>query len=49
MPRQLLTVDDGGHEFDMAGEIPPESAIITAVVGFFVRTLMEHQPLPPGS
>src|SRR5271156_5400905 len=49
VPRELLTVRDGGHEFDTVGQIPSEAAIITAVVDFFVRTLVEHQPLPPGS
>jgi acetyl esterase/lipase len=46
VPRQLVTVSDGGHEFDTVGEVPPESAIITTVVDFFVRTLM---PLPRGA
>jgi acetyl esterase/lipase len=49
VPRELLTVYEGGHEFDTVGEIPSESAILAAVVDFFVRTLVEHQPLPPGS
>jgi hypothetical protein len=39
----LLTVSDGGHEFDTVGEVPSEPAVIAAVVDFFARTLMEHQ------
>jgi len=46
VPHELVTVFDGGHEFDTVGEFPPESALITGVVDFFVRTLMEHEPLP---
>ena len=41
--RQLLTVFDGGHEFDTAGEVPSESQVVNAVVNFFVRTLMQHR------
>jgi acetyl esterase/lipase len=43
VPRQLLTVFDGGHEFDTAGQVPSESQVVSAVVDFFVRTLMEHK------
>jgi dipeptidyl aminopeptidase/acylaminoacyl peptidase len=43
VPHQLLTVFDGGHEFDTVGEIPSESQVVAAVVDFFVRTLMEHK------
>ena len=49
VPRQLVTVFDGGHEFDTVGEVPSESAVVTTVVDFFVRTLMEHEPLPQGA
>jgi acetyl esterase/lipase len=49
VPHQLLTVTDGGHEFDTVGELPSEPAIIADVVGFFVRTLMEHQPPAQGA
>jgi acetyl esterase/lipase len=49
VPRQLLTVYDGGHEFDTVGEVPSESQVVEAVVDFFVRTVMEHKaPLPVG-
>ena len=48
VPRELLTVHDGGHEFDTVGEVPSESRVVAAVVGFFVRTLMEHKPPAPG-
>jgi acetyl esterase/lipase len=44
VPHELLTVHDGGHEFDTVSEIPPESGVINAVVDFFVRTLVEHKP-----
>jgi acetyl esterase/lipase len=43
VPRQLLTVFDGGHEFDTVGQVPSESQVVGAVVDFFVRTLMEHK------
>jgi acetyl esterase/lipase len=43
VPHELLTVHDGGHEFNTVGEIPSESQVVGAVVGFFVRTLMEHK------
>lgn len=49
VPRELLTVSDGGHTFDTAGEVPSEQAVIAAVVGFFVRTLVQHQPLAQGA
>jgi acetyl esterase/lipase len=45
VPRQLLTVVGGGHEFDTAGEVPPETAVSAAVVDFFVRTLVQPKPL----
>ena len=49
VPRQLLTVYDGGHEFDTVGEVPSESQLVEAVVDFFVRTVMEHKaPVPVG-
>jgi len=48
VPRELVTVTDGGHGFDTVGEVPSESAVVTTVVDFFVRTLMEHKPLPQG-
>jgi acetyl esterase/lipase len=43
VPHELVSVFDGGHAFDTVGEFPPESGVITIVVNFFVRTLMEHQ------
>ena len=49
VPHELLTVFDGGHEFDTAGEVPSESAIVNAVVDFFVRTLVEHKPPAQGA
>ncbi len=49
VPHQLLTVFDGGHAFDTVGEVPSEPAVIAAVVGFFVRTLVQHQPLAQGA
>jgi acetyl esterase/lipase len=49
VPRELLTVSQGGHEFDTAGEVPPESGVIAAVVDFFVRTLMMHEPPAQGT
>jgi acetyl esterase/lipase len=49
VPRELLNVHDGGHEFDTVGEVPSEPQVIAAVVDFFVRTLVEHQgPAQPG-
>jgi acetyl esterase/lipase len=49
VPRELLTVYDGGHEFDTVGEIPSEPEVTAAVVDFFVRTLVEHKgPAQPG-
>ncbi len=47
VPHELMTVVDGGHEFDTVGEVPPEAAVGAAVVDFFVRTLVEHRPLAP--
>jgi acetyl esterase/lipase len=42
-PRQLVTVTRGGHEFDTAGEVPSQAAIIRLVVDFFVQTLLLHR------
>ncbi len=42
---QLVSVDGGGHEFDNAGEQPDEAGIARAIVQFFVRTLVYHQPI----
>ena len=39
----------GGHGFDTRGEVPSESALVNDVVDFFVRTLVEHQPIAQGS
>lgn len=47
VPHELLTVLDGGHEFDTVGEVPSESEVVDAVVDFFVRTLMEHKGPAP--
>ena len=49
VPHELVTVFDGGHAFDTVGEVPSESAIVNAVVDFFVRTLMEHEPPAQGT
>ena len=49
VPHELLTVHDGGHEFDTVGEIPSESQVVGAVVDFFVRTLMEHKGAAQGA
>lgn len=57
VPHQLMMVVGGGHEFDNPGEAPTEAGITQAVVEFFARTLVLHQPisntttvgtLPPG-
>jgi len=45
VPHQQVMVRHGGHEFDTKGEVPSERAIVDAVVGFFVRILVQHQPL----
>jgi acetyl esterase/lipase len=45
VPHELVMVDGGGHEFDNHGERPGEPGIAKAVVQFFVRTLVFHQPL----
>jgi acetyl esterase/lipase len=45
VPYQVVMVQHGGHEFDTKGEVPSERAIVDAVVGFFVRILVQHQPL----
>jgi acetyl esterase/lipase len=52
VPHKLVIVDGGGHEFDNPGEHPTEAGIAQAIVQFFVRTLVFHQPLdtnPNGS
>ena len=49
VPHQLLTVVDGGHAFDTAGEVPSEHDVIAAVVDFFVRSLVQQQPLAAGT
>ena len=49
VPHELLSVTDGGHAFDTVGEVPSEQAVIAAVVDFFVRTLVQHQPLAQGA
>lgn len=46
---ELLTVHDGGHEFDTVGEVPSETGVINAVVDFFERTLVEHRAPAPGN
>jgi acetyl esterase/lipase len=46
-PSQLVTVTQGGHEFDTAGEVPSEAAIIGLVVDFFVQTLVLRHPGVP--
>jgi acetyl esterase/lipase len=45
VPNQLLMVDGGGHEFDNQGENPNQAGIVAAVEGFFIRTLVLHQPI----
>jgi len=49
VPHELVTVLDGGHEFDTVGEVPSESAVVTTVVDFFVHILVQHQPLTAGA
>ncbi len=49
VPHELLTVQDGGHEFDTVGEVPSESQVVGAVVDFFERTLVQHKPPAPGA
>jgi acetyl esterase/lipase len=46
VPNQLVTVQHGGHAFDMKGEVPSQAEIVNEVVGFFERILVQHQPLP---
>jgi acetyl esterase/lipase len=48
-PRELVTVTQGGHEFDTEGESPSEPDIIRLVVGFFVLTLIYHRHPGPTS
>ena len=31
------------------GEVPSEPAVVAALVGFFVHTLVQHQPLSQGA
>jgi acetyl esterase/lipase len=45
VPHELVMVDGGGHEFDNAGEQPTEAGIAKAIVQFFIRTLVFHEPL----
>jgi hypothetical protein len=45
VPHQLVIVDGGGHQFDNPGEHPTEAGIAQAIIQFFVRTLVYHQPL----
>lgn len=52
VPHKLVIVNGGGHQFDNPGEHPTEAGIARAIVQFFVRTLVFHQPLdtnPNGS
>ena len=49
VPHQLVTVFDGGHEFDTVGEIPSESQIIATVVTSSCDTLVEHQTPAQGA
>ncbi len=44
VPHQLLIVEGGGHEFDSPGEHPP-SGIAQAIADFFVRTIVDHEPV----
>ena len=44
-----MIVKRGGHGFATRGEVPSESAIVNDVVDFFVRALVEHQPISQGS
>ncbi len=49
VPHELVMVDGGGHEFDNPGEQPTEAAIARAIVQFFIRILVFHQPLDTSS
>jgi acetyl esterase/lipase len=49
VPHEFVMVSGGGHEFDNSGERPGEQGIAKAVVQFFVRTLVFHQPLDNAS
>jgi acetyl esterase/lipase len=42
VPRDLVTVQEGGHTFSTVGESPDEAAIINLVVDFFVLALVLH-------
>jgi acetyl esterase/lipase len=45
VPHQLLLVRDGGHQLDNPGENPDEAGIVADVEGFFIRTLVLHEPI----
>jgi acetyl esterase/lipase len=45
VPHQLLIVRDGGHQLDNPGENPDEAGIVADVEGFFIRTLVLHEPI----
>jgi acetyl esterase/lipase len=45
VPHELVIVNGGGHEFDDFGEQPTEAGIAQAIIQFFVRTLVYHQPI----
>jgi len=45
VPHRLVTVTEGGHGFDTAGESPSESAIVAMVVDYFVHVLVLHEPI----
>jgi acetyl esterase/lipase len=45
VPHQLLLVRGGGHQFDNPGENPSQAGIVADVEGFFIRTLVLHQPI----
>jgi acetyl esterase/lipase len=48
VPHQLLMVRDGGHELDNPGENPGQAEIVADVEGFFIRTLVLHEPVASG-
>ena len=45
VPHQVLIVQRGGHAFESPGESPSETGISNAVVEFFVRLLVFHEPI----
>jgi acetyl esterase/lipase len=45
VPHQVVIVHGGGHEFDNPHESPNEKGIARAVVDFFVRSLVAHEPI----